>query len=118
MSPEQFGRTTQARFLLDAHLHGLHVSVPFDALPGYDLIVDNGRRMWRVQVKGCSLGSQGYYSANIRRPGRRLPNFDVVAVWMSRENQWAFLPRSVRKRIVVRLTPRGKFSGRGWELFF
>lgn len=118
MSPEQFGRTTEARFLLDAHLHGLQVAIPFDSLPGYDLIVDNGHKMWRVQVKGSTIGSQGNYSLNIRKRGRRRPNFDVVAVWMSRENRWAFLPRSIRRRIIVRLTPRGKFAGRGWEIFF
>lgn len=117
MSPEQFGRSTQARFLLDAHLHGLEVSIPFDSLPGYDMIVDNGRRIWRVQVKGATIGYRGNYTVNIRKPGRRYPDFDVVAVWMTREGRWAFLPRWVRKRTIVRLTATGKFSGRGWEIF-
>ena len=117
MSPEKFGRTTQARFLLDAHLNGLEVSVPFDSLPGYDLIVDNGRKLWRVQVKGATIGSRGDYTVNIRKMGRRRPNFDVCAVWMTREGRWAFLPRWVRTRIIVRLTSSGKFSGRGWEIF-
>ena len=118
MRIDKFGRSTQARFLLDAHLHGLEVSIPFDSLPGYDMVVDNGRRLWRVQVKGATIGCGGDYVINIRRHGRKsLPNFDVVAVWMTREGRWAFLPRWVRKRIMMRLTATGKFSRRGWEIF-
>ena len=117
MSPEKFGRSTQARFILDEHLNGLEVSIPFDSLPGYDVIVDNGRRLWRIQVKGVTIGTRGNYTVNIRKPGRPQPNFDWCAVWMSRENRWAFLPRYLRRRTIVRLTATGKFSGRGWEIF-
>lgn len=118
MTTSQYGRTTQARFLLDAHLHGLDVSIPFDSLPGYDVIVDNGRKLWRVQVKGSTIGRDGRYSINIRKPGRaRLPHFDVCAVWLARENRWVFLPRSIRTRVMIRLTPFGKFGGIGWEIF-
>lgn len=117
MTAEQFGRTTQARFILDAHLHGLNVATPFDSMPGYDYLVDTGRKIWRVQVKGATLGSQRRYSINVNRYGKRQPNFDIVAVWMSRENRWAFLPRSVRSRRIVRITPFGKWSGAGWDIF-
>jgi len=104
MSPEKFGRSTQARFILDAHLNGLEGSIPFDSLPGYDVIV-------------VTIGTRGNYTVNIRKPGRPQPNFDWCAVWMSRENRWAFLPRYLRRRTIVRLTATGKFSGRGWEIF-
>lgn len=119
MTRAHFGRATQARFILDAHLHGLLVSIPFDSLPGYDVIVDNRKRLWRVQVKGSTVGRDGRYSINIRnvRQTNRLPSFDICAVWMARENRWAFLPRSVRRRVMVRLTANGKFSHKGWEIF-
>lgn len=117
MTAAQFGRTTQARFLLDAHLHGLNISIPFDSMPGYDICVDNGRRMWRVQVKGCTMSNRGQYSVNINRHRGRIPNFDVVAVWLSRDDKWVFLPRSVRHRRMVRLRPNGKFAKKGWEIF-
>jgi hypothetical protein len=119
MSPHQFGRTTQARFLLDAHLHGLEVLIPFDLATGYDFVVDNGQRLIRVEVKGVTpSGKRNYYSVNIRRFGRhRKPRFDVCAVWMAREQRWAFLPRSTRNRTMVRLTPFGKFSRTDWSIF-
>jgi hypothetical protein len=117
MSPEQFGRTSEARFILDAMLHGLTVSMPFSSMPGYDVIVHNGRRFWRVQVKGATVGKSARYTVNLRRPGRKVPQFDVCAVWLARENRWTFLPRSVRARAIVRLTPWGKFSSKSWEIF-
>jgi len=118
MTQNQYGRATQARFLLDAHLHGLEVSIPFDALPGYDVVVDTGVRLWRIQVKGATMSSKGVYSICVRRAGKKsVPNFDVCAVWLSRENRWVFLPRSIRRRTMIHLTPHGKFSHRGWEIF-
>lgn len=120
MTPIQFGRTTQARFLLDAHLRGLEVLIPFDLATGYDFVVDTGSKLLRVEVKGVTpSGKRNYYSVNIsrHRNPRRAPRFDICAVWMAREQRWAFLPRSIRKRIMVRLTPNGKFSKADWSIF-
>jgi len=124
MTGAQYGRTTQARFVLDAHLHGLEVLIPFDLATGYDFAVDNGKKLIRVEVKGVTPSNRrNYYSVNIRRHRHRnrnplrAPRFDVCAVWMSREQRWAFLPKSIRNRIIIRLTPNGKFSKTDWSVF-
>jgi hypothetical protein len=118
MTPSQFGRTTQARFLLDAHLRGFEVLIPFDVATGYDYVVDTGNKLFRVEVKGVTPnGKRNYYSVNIRRHPHQSPCWDVCAVWMAREQRWVFLPRSMRKRVMVRLTPYGKFSKADWSIF-
>lgn len=114
-----FGRATEARFTLDASLHGLLVSRPEGDAPGYDRIVDNGKRLFRVQVKGVtrSLYGKKSYSVNINRHGRKPPTFDEVAVWLDGEARWVFLPARVRRMKMVRIAPSGKHSRRGWDVF-
>jgi hypothetical protein len=113
-----FGRATEARFTLDAFLHGLLVSRPEADNPGYDRIVDNGKRLFRVQVKGATRNPYGNknYVVNINRAGRKLPNFDEVAVWLDGESRWVFLPSRVRRLMQVQIAPSGKHTRRGWEV--
>jgi hypothetical protein len=119
MTQQQFGRATEARFTFDASLRGLNVARPVDSLPGYDVIVDTGRRMFRVQVKGAHRNSNRAYTINIQKhkTRNRTPEFDLVAVWLHDDARWMFLPRNVRRRALIRVTAGGKYSRTGWEIF-
>ncbi len=119
MTSGDFGRATEARFTLDASLHGFLVSRPEGDAPGYDRIVDNGKRLFRVQVKGVTRSPYGKsgYAVNINRHGRKRPIFDEVAVWLDGESRWVFLPARVRNMKMVRIFPSGRHARRGWEVF-
>jgi hypothetical protein len=126
MTPQDFGRATEARFLFDAQRRGLLVSRPFDTAPGYDAIVDTGSRLFRVQIKGAR-SAQGadaarrsrfpVYRINVNRRDRRQPNFDVIAVWLDEDARWIFLPRSIRSKRAVYIFTYGHYGRRGWEIF-
>ena len=120
LNHQQFGRAAQARFLLDAHEKGMDVCIPFDSLPGFDYVVDTGKKLLRVQVKGVRVSRRrDYYTVNFRR--RRtdsIPKFDICAVWMADVQRWTFLPPSLARKRIVRLTADGKHSRAGWELFY
>lgn len=116
-----FGRATEARFLLDAHRHGLIVSRPFDSARGYDAVVDNGRRLFRVQIKGAHLsddsdGGASYHISSNPYRSRRI-KFDIMAVWLDDHTRWLFLPSEYRRRTTVKLSPYGKHSHRNWDVF-
>ncbi|MCX8512927.1 MAG: group I intron-associated PD-(D/E)XK endonuclease [Chthoniobacteraceae bacterium] len=117
---QKFGRAVQARFLFDAQEKGLEVLIPFESLPGYDCVVDTGKKLLRVQVKGVHLAQKReYYSVNFRRRAKARPKvFDICAVWMADVQRWAFMPAHVGTKRIVRLTSDGKYSRTGWEVFF
>lgn len=120
MSPQDFGRATEARFLMDAHRDGLIVSRPFADAPSYDCIVDNGKRLFRVQIKGARatvLRNRPTYVLNINRIGRKRVKFDVLAAWLEGESRWVFLPAAVSRRRQIYITPTGRNARRGWEVF-
>lgn len=111
------GRATEARFLADAQARGLLVSRPFTEAPGYDAVVDNGRRLIRVQIKGCTPNQDGVCRINVNRNFGRspAPHFDVLAVWMTTVGRWFFLPKKVRHTRKVNLRADGCYARRGWE---
>lgn len=110
------GRATEARFVADAQSRGLLVSRPFTDAPGYDAIVDNGRRLIRVQVKGCTPNKRGFCRININRHRHSKPKYDVLAIWMSSVGRWFFAPGHTRSRTHLDLYPAGKFARTGWEI--
>jgi PD-(D/E)XK endonuclease len=119
MTPNDLGRATEARFLVDALERGLKVALPFSESPGYDAVVDSGRRLIRVQVKGARPGRSGKYWVNMNRHGRRHRGYDVVAIWLVRDARWIFIPARVVRHgsSMVGVTAGGKHSRRSWEIF-
>jgi hypothetical protein len=116
----KFGRAVQARFLFDAQEKGMDVCIPFESLPGFDCVVDTGKKLLRVQVKGAHISRRrNSYTVNFRRYARKAaPKFDICAVWMADAQRWTFLPPTFAKKRIVRITADGKYSRTGWELFY
>lgn len=95
MTSNDFGRATEARFLVDAQLQGLLVCRPFAELAGYDCVVDTGTKLYRVQIKGARPKRRGKRTSSDHvfsfKPSRA---FDVFAGWLDGEGSWLFLPAS------------------------
>jgi hypothetical protein len=133
MTNAEFGRATEARFVMDALSRGLLVSRPTPDAPGYDAVVDCRGSLKRVQVKGSrpsrgkpSGRSRRVYRVNVgrrRRSGkinRRHKRYDVLAVWLNRDNSWLFIPRRrVKGNGLMNLTIGGSNLRRldNWNLF-
>lgn len=126
MTVADFGRATEARFVFAATQRGLLVSTPSCTLPSYDVVVDNGLRLFKVQVKGVHALTGKAFGPHHNRiypvhlwPLRRKypPRFDVCAVYMVDEDQWVFFDSSCCTRRTLVITTHGKHTRVGWEIF-
>ena len=73
MNKYEYGNSSEAVVLAAYLTAGFTVSIPFGTGASYDLVVDNGHRLFKIQVKtawvsgGCVL-----YKSQRRQPGRGL----------------------------------------------
>jgi hypothetical protein len=105
---------------------GMGVLRPFGDSRRYDVCVEAGGRIWRVQVKStiyCRRG--GEYSLNMMGPGRKRyepGSVDFFAVFLIPVNQWYIIPyAALGNKLTVHFTPGGKRQKyaqylEGWEL--
>lgn len=69
---------------------------PFGESGRYDVVVENGGPIWRVQVKStifCRRGNE--YSLNVMGPGRKQykkGTVDFFAVWVIPVREWYIIP--------------------------
>jgi protein gp37 len=119
----------EAAFLHKASTLGFGVAKPWGDSDPYDLIVDSGRRLWRVQVKSAYRSGEygGYtfhaYGNETKRP-YSLKDIDVLVAYIVPEDLWYVLPvRLFRKIKGMRLFPTSRRRSskyeayrEGWEL--
>ena len=106
---------------------GMAVSKPHGDSRRYDVLVEAGGRIWRVQVKStiyCRRG--GEYSLNVMGPGRKRyeeGSVDFFAVYLIPVDVWYIIPAEVLgKKLTLHLCPGGKRQKyaeyrEAWELF-
>jgi hypothetical protein len=124
------GEMAEAAFLHKASRLGFGVAKPWGDSDPYDLIVDSGRRLWRVQVKSAyRAGEYGGYTfhahGNENKKVYSLKDIDVLVAYIVPEDLWYVVPVSVFRRIKgMKLFPgsrrrRSKFEAfrEAWELF-
>lgn len=129
------GEVVEYRLAYELMNRGLNVSKPL--VPArYDLLVDNGNRFFRVQVKSTHTVSEGangcfrYRLTAVRSACRSyLANeVDVIAAYVAPLETWYFIPhlafRSKEGKTAIYLFPnvensKGRFEPyRGaWEIF-
>lgn len=117
-----------AEYLLASELtkRGYDVSIPV-VNGNYDLVVDNGKRFVRVQVKSTRTknGNGQAYQSQILKSGNKkydVSDVDVVAVLVEPAKVWYFIPMSLINVASVYLYPsekRGKFDTyeEYWKIF-
>ena len=106
------GEEVEVRFLLKALTLGLAVAQPYGDNVPYDFLVDNGRRILRVQVKSVTSFDLSSYRLSTARGGRRKSPYsprqiDLLAAYIIPEDAWYLLPvKVVSPRTCLRLCPR------------
>lgn len=123
------GEMAEAAFLHKASRMGFGVSKPWGDSEPYDLIVDSGTRLWRVQVKSAARGSdQGGYafraSGSNTKKTYSLEEIDVLVAYIVPEDLWYVVPVTVFRKIKgIKLYPvprrrRSKYEvyREGWQL--
>jgi len=90
------GEWAELCFMALAKGLGLGVLKPFGESGRYDVAVENGGPIWRVQVKStiyCRRGNE--YSLNVMGPGRKQykkGTVDFFAVWVIPVGEWYIIP--------------------------
>lgn len=115
--------------MLQARRRGLIVAKPWGDSARYDFLVDNGRRIFRVQVKSAGTLDGGTYrigSGSGRRSKRPYTRsqIDVLAAYVIPCKTWYLIPVDAFSPVkTIRLCPHRE-SGRrferyreGWEMF-
>ncbi|MGA9511783.1 MAG: group I intron-associated PD-(D/E)XK endonuclease [Candidatus Sulfotelmatobacter sp.] len=91
------GEMAEAAFLHKASMLGFGVSKPWGDSDPYDLIVDSGSGLWRVQVKSAYRGDKGggYMISGHgtrRKKGYTRKEIDVLVAYVVPEDLWYVLP--------------------------
>jgi hypothetical protein len=91
---KKLGEAVEAAFLAKATMLGFPVLKPWGDSRPYDFAVENGRRLWRVQVK-CATGHRGT-RCNARAAGSgplyTLDDLDFLAAYVIQQNLWYVVP--------------------------
>lgn len=93
--PKRRGERIEIAFMHKAAGLGFRVAKPYGESDRYDVIVDSGSRLWRVQVKCTSLFYRRGYSVLVTSNPRRrytAAEIDLLAVYIVPKDIWYVLP--------------------------
>jgi hypothetical protein len=98
------GEMAEAAFLHKASRLGFAVAKPWGDSEPYDLIVDGGGKLWKVQVKSAyRAGEYGGYTfhayGNEHKKAYSLKDIDVLVAYIVPEDLWYVLPITVFRGI-------------------
>jgi PD-(D/E)XK endonuclease len=91
------GEWAELVFASRAIARGLYLARPWGESCGYDFIVDEGRRLLRVQVKSAIFREGEGYSCSLKdsRGPYKENSFDYVAAYVIPEDLWYILPEPI-----------------------
>jgi hypothetical protein len=94
---KQRGEWVELEFMAQAALHGFSVSKPWGDCSPYDVGIEHGGQLLRVQVKGFSARKGGGYLCRLRHGGsgkeRYRPNdLDLFALYILPAEAWYLIP--------------------------
>jgi hypothetical protein len=120
LTTKRRGELSELAFVYKAASEGFAVAKPYGDSQRYDFIVDNGHRLWRVQIKSTTQQLDGLYHINAGRHtnGEVVPyqphEIDFLAAHIIPEDTWFLIPISILDdRISILLAPRDYPRGPG-----
>ena len=114
------GEQTEAAFLNKATGLGLGVAKPWGDSERYDLIVDSGRRLWRVQVKSTRYVGERRFSITARgcTAAYTADEIDFLAAYIVPLDLWYVVPvTAFAPRKCLRFYPEGESSVGQYEKY-
>ncbi len=98
LTTKRRGELSELAFVYKAASEGFAVAKPYGDSQRYDFILDNGHRLWRVQIKSSTCLRNGLYRVNACRHTCQGPacyeasEIDFFAAYIIPENTWFLLP--------------------------
>jgi hypothetical protein len=122
LSRKQRGEMAEAAFVAKATALGYAVAKPWGESSRYDLIVDCGRKLLRVQVKSAHrAGEHGGYTFHAHGNSYAAygkDEIDLLVAYVVPEDAWYVFPvREFRKYKAMKLFPRSKRRKSKFEKF-
>lgn len=96
LSIKHRGESAELKFMAEAAARGLTVLKPHGDSARYDVVVDNGARLLRVQVKSTSHLANGAYRCcyTTRYRAYSANDFDILAAYVFPYDAWYIIPSS------------------------
>jgi len=111
---KHIGDLAEMDFMLQAASHGLAVAKPFGDNEHYDVMVDAGTRIWRVQVKSAIDSHRGHFAVPThwtayKRLAPYMPaDIDFLAAFIRPHHIWYLIPvQAINGRLALALHPFG-----------
>src|SRR5579863_1162590 len=122
LTRKQRGEMAEAAFMAVAAALGLRVSKPWGESSRYDLIVDTGKKLLRVQVKSAHrAGEYGGYTFHAHGNSSRVygtDEIDVLAAYVVPVGAWYLFPvEEFRKYRSMKLFPESRRRKSKFEKF-
>jgi len=114
------GEQVEAKFLEKVTAMGLSVAKPWGDSDRYDLIVDSGRHLWRVQVKSTRYAGEKRFSVASRgcTDAYTEDEIDFLAAYIVPLDVWYLIPvKAIAGRRFLRFYPEGKNSAGRYEKY-
>jgi hypothetical protein len=111
LATKRRGELSELAFVYKAASKGFAVAKPFGDSERYDCILDNGHRLWRIQIKATTTLLDGLYHVNAGRHtnGQVLPyqpsEIDFLAAHVIPEDSWFLIPISILQDRISLLLP-------------
>lgn len=110
------GDIAEIAFMLRAKQNGLTVLQPYSAITPYDLIIDNGKKLIKIQVKSTNTNIKGS-TGNVNENGFKAQigrgkssktkyqkkDVDFFAIYIVRTNAFYIIPFNAVKTVTLNL---------------
>lgn len=127
LGTKRMGELAELAFMHRAASEGIGVARPYGDSHPYDILVQHGRKLSRIQVKSCftfeKRGSTGFpiiVASHCRgkHMGYTIEEIDFIAAYIARYDAWYLIPiESLGKMKYIRLYPMGRKLKRGGGLY-
>ena len=113
-------------FYLKAYKKDFRISVPFGESAKYDLILDSGKKLHRVQVKSVGVkdtkrrNNRYHISVSYGRPTKHQytkDQVDFVICYVIPEDVWYIIPVEILQSVRISLFPDRDIDGGNYERF-
>jgi hypothetical protein len=121
--PKRRGEAAELAFMNKAIAEGFAIAKPWGDSERYDFILDNGRRLWRIQVRSTEYEWRSGFKihADIRVKGRMVPltsnDVDIIAAYIVPRSIWYIVPIEEATLKALWFNPERSTRGTRWEHF-
>lgn len=126
LGTKRMGELAELAFMYRAASEGIGVARPYGDSHPYDILVQHGRKLSRIQVKSCfslekrRAGFPIIVAGNWGRSkiGYSIEDIDFIAAYIARYDAWYLIPiESLGKVTNIRLYPTGRTLKRPGGLY-